>query len=102
MSSILIWAALGAITGGAEGLFVAIVQLRLKRWRNARLTFRGLPGLRDCVLVALHWPCAVLGLAAGGVAGAIGGWPAAILAGSAGPVLLLAIVTVTVIRASST
>lgn len=95
LARILIGAVSGALAGAVGGFVVALVQLQLKRLRNAVLLRRGLPPCRDCVLVPLHLPGMVQGALVGGIVAALASLGTAmLLAGGGLPGLLLVVSTV--------
>jgi len=87
----LLAAAGGAGVGLFAGFIAAVLNLRLKRWRNDRRMARGYPGIRDCVLSPFHLPGAAIGALAGAALSlAFGPVWASVLGGSALPQLVLA------------
>lgn len=93
---------LGAIGSFVWSFVLAVIALRLKHWRNARLMARGESGYKDCIF---SWPIVVvttlLGVVAcGGVAIAHGSAWATALAALLAPASLGIIPTVAAISQS--
>ncbi len=91
-------ALVGLVSGGLAGFVIAIVQLQAKRLRNSILFSRGLPAIRDVVLIKLHWPGAFFGALFGGALGVLThGDVLTVIVAATSPSILLVVVLLVVI-----